>query len=238
MRSQVLARTMSNQLAGFLHRLDEEQSARDLLQSRAELSDWHVIIEGDWYGFTWKTPQGDVSFLLREGRDRFLLLANDSSHVSSLIEILGIAAWLRRPRVLVAKFVRDSVAPVNSPTQEVARKYRISNVFAAVEGYGRAVQTIGLWGDDLLNAELFLKLLETVRPYRLTVRELMRNNDVASIGSLGEVNFYYGGETQLKRVDAFFRHLKRGGYIRWGSGAQSDERTEADDGADMGSATD
>lgn len=225
----------SNQLAGFLHRLDEEQSARDLFESRAELSDWHVIIEGDWYGFTWKTPQADVTFLLREGRDRFLLLANDSSHVSSLIDKLGIAARIRRPRILVAKFVRDSVAPVNSPTQEVARKYRISNVFAAVEGYGRAVQTIGLWGDDLLNAELFLKLLETLRPYRLTVRELVRNNDVTSIGSLGEVNFYYASETHLKRVDTFFRHLKRGGYVRWGSGAQSDEGADAADGADVDS---
>lgn len=220
---------MSNQLAGYLQRLDEELSARDLLQSRAELGDWHVIIEGDWYGFNWKTPQGDLPFVLREGRDRFLLLASDTAHVSSLIDKLGIAARIRRPRILVSKFVRDSVAPVNTPGQAFARKYRISNVFAAVDGYGRAVQTIGLWGDDLLNAEIFLKLLETVRPYRLTVREIMRNNDVTSIGSLGEVNFYYSNESHLKRVDTFFRHLKRGGYIRWGSGQQSDEGLEEPD---------
>lgn len=220
---------MSNQLAGFLHRLDEGESARELLQSSSELTDWHTLIEGDWYSFTWRAAQADIPFVLREGQDRFLLLSNEHSHVGALIDALGLAARLRRPRILVTRFVRDSVAPVNSQEKQFSRKYRISNVFASVDGYGRSIQTLALWGDDLLNAELFIKLLESVRPYRITVRDLMRNNDITSIGSLGEVNFYYANDAHLKRVDTFFRYLKRGGYLKWGNEQHSDEGLDPED---------
>jgi hypothetical protein len=213
-------------LAGFLQRLDEDQSVRELLSERAELTDWKTLIEGDWYEFQWKTDQGLVPFVLREGHDRFLLLSHDQRIVTALLEGLGLAARVRRPKMLVAKFVQNSVAPVNQPNTSFSRQYRISNVFASVDGYGRSLQTVALWGDDLLGAELFLTLLKDLKPYRVTARDLRGSGDIASIGSLGEVNFYYSNSVQLRRVDTFFRHLKRGGYIRWGT---TDEGQGPDD---------
>ncbi len=216
----------SQALSGFLQRLDEGKSIRDVLLGKKEVSGWSTLIEGEWYQFVWDNANESVPFVLRDGRDRFLLLAHDHTLVSQFLDFTGLVSVARKPRIAVSQFVKDSVAPVNAPNQSFARQYRLSNIFGAVDGYGRSLQTVALWGDDLLSAELFLKVLDEINPYRVTVRDMVRNVDVASIGSLGEVNFFFGSQSSLRRVDTFFRHLKRGGYLRWNNSSSPETEDE------------
>jgi hypothetical protein len=203
-------------LAGFLYRVSDEESMRQIFSRMRDVGSWETIVEGEWFSFVWKASHEEVTFILRDGKDRFLLLSQDQAHVASFLAVCGIENRLDRPRVLISAFVKDLIAPVNDARLAVAgRQYRISNVFAAIDSYGRSLKTIALWGDDLLNAELAITLLNQISPYRVTVRDLIRDSDIASVGSNGEVNFFFRGVSHLRKIDSFFRFLKRQGYIRW-----------------------
>ncbi|WP_143098484.1 hypothetical protein [Variovorax sp. OK605] len=203
-------------VAGYLCRLSEEESAKDLFAQKKEVGNWQVIIENAWYSFDWDTPSGVHKFLLRDGKDRFMLMTDDHVRVNNFFAICGIENRIERPRVAIASFVKDLVAPVNEPERErPGRTYRVSSIFASIDGYGRSLKTVALWGDDLLNAALFNTILSQVSPYRVTVRELLRDTDIVSAGSGGEVNFLYRGAAQLRKVDSFFRYLKQHGLIKW-----------------------
>jgi len=219
-------------LSGVLRRLDENESVKALLEPRTDLSDWVTLVEGAWYRFTWTTRTEQIKLTLRDGKDRFLLLANEQTFVSAFLDISGLVRRVRRPRILVSQFVKNSVAPVDGAAGVFERLYRISGVFAEVTGYGRSLQTVALWGDDLLNAELFDSLLPKIEPYRVTVREMVGHSEVASVGSKGEVSFFHGSTAHLKRVDAFFWHLKRQQYIRWGSQVDDEPNVEFDPAVD------
>jgi hypothetical protein len=203
-------------VAGYLCRLSDEEDIRAFLSQRSGVAGWKEIVPNAWFAFDWTTATGTRKFLLRDGRDRFMLLTDDHIHVNSFFEVCGIESRVERPRISIAHFVRDLVSPVNEPDAErPGRPYRVSSVFASVDGYGRSLKTIALWGDDLINAALFTSVLPQVTPYRVTVRELLRDSDIASAGSGGEINFLFRGPAQLKKVDSFFRYLKQRGLIRW-----------------------
>lgn len=203
-------------LAGFIYRDSDELSVKELFSRRHDIDTWESLIEGEWHTFVWHALSGDIRLVLREGKDRFMLLSQDQAHVIAFLDICGIENRLEKPRIAVTNFVTDLVAPVNDEREKSpGRQYRVSAVFAAIDGYGRSLKTMALWGSDLLNAELFTLLLKQVSPYRVTVRDLLQDSDIVSIDSNGEVNFFFRGPTQLRKVDTFFRYLKKRGYIRW-----------------------
>jgi hypothetical protein len=211
-------------LVGFLYRLSDKESAREVFSLNKNVDNWVSIVEGDWYSFVWHASHESIKFVLRDGKDRFMLLSQDQAHVQSFLSICGIENRLERPRISISNFVNDLIAPVNdSHDAKSGRQYRISTIFAAVDGYGRSLKTMALWGDDLINAELFISLIKKINPYRITVRELLRDVDIASLGSNGEVNFYFRGQSQLQKIDNFFRFLKKRGYIHWTVHSEGDE---------------
>jgi hypothetical protein len=203
-------------VAGYLCRMSDEEDMRATFSEKPGVGNWQVLIPNAWYTFDWETPSETYKFLLRDGKDRFMLLADDQARVSNFFEVCGVEALIERPRLSIATFVKDLVAPINEPnTERPGRAYRVSSIFASVDGYGRSLKTVALWGDDLINAALFTNLLTQLAPYRVTVRELLRDTDIVSVGTGGEVNFLYRGLPHLRKVDSFFRYLKQSGLIRW-----------------------
>lgn len=91
----------------------------------------------------------------------------------------------------------------------------MARVWAAVDGYGRALRTMSFVGDDLAEAQLFSSTLNSMSPYRVVLRDVKTGLEVISIGSNGEFSIYYRGAQHLAELDKLLRFLTRGGYITW-----------------------
>lgn len=204
-------------LAGYLYRFNNERDLSELFLTKAIKNSWQSIIADDWFSFEYQFPNSSAKFVLRHGKDRFMLLSEDHEHVLTFLAICGIENLLERPRINVSSFIKDLVSPINDVAQfRPGRQYRLSTIFAAADNrYGHTLKTMAFWGEDLMNAELVTEVLPKISPYRVTVRHLLNNADIASVGSNGEVNFFSRGIPHFKKVDEFFMFLKKRGYIHW-----------------------
>jgi hypothetical protein len=93
--------------------------------------------------------------------------------------------------------------------------YRLSALYAAVDGFGRSVRTVSLFGDDLGGAAMVRGILEYLNPFRVTLRDIRNDLEVLSISTQGEMNFYYRGASSLDAVDKALSHIRRGSFIHW-----------------------
>lgn len=149
----------------------------------------------------------DYDFLLRESRQRFLLLA---SHAELVHTLLNLAAQ------------RDNVYPpfVDVPrlTHDLAKRPRnfcLGALFARVDGYGQSIRSLALYGNDLADAKLFTDLLPNLVPYRVHLRDVRTGVEIISVGSRGEISFLYRGAPSLRAVDQALSFLNRLGYLTW-----------------------
>ena len=85
----------------------------------------------------------------------------------------------------------------------------------SLEGYGRSLRTIGLWGDDIADAKFFHEVRDRILAYRVSLRDTKTDREVASIGSQGEVSFYYRGISHLDQTDRLLKFLTALSAITW-----------------------
>ncbi len=167
-----------------------------------------VFPELNWADRGENRQEEGYSFFLRDGAaDRFLVVANHRNAVDRLLEALDLARHLKSPLIKVRNFVGDIAA---SPAG-----YSISVVWARVEGYGSALRTIALFGDDITESGLFRQNSSAIYPYRVTMRDVRLDSNVLSISSRGEISFNLAGPHSLNQVDDALRHLTQRGYLRW-----------------------
>lgn len=148
-------------------------------------------------------------FLLRRGTGgRGLLVGPSSRLVVILLNLLSASECTSCPGIDVVRLVRDSA---ERPTD----KYVLGAVFARVEGYGKNLRIISLYGEDLASTELFRSLLASISPYRVTLKTFGTGEEILSVGSRGELNFMYSGSRSLDNIDAALSFLNNEGYIEW-----------------------
>jgi hypothetical protein len=162
------------------------------------------------------TPR--VPIVLRESGSHLLIASNRSGNDARFINLFGSLASARRPVVSVTAIVSDLARQPG--------KYCLSSVHARVNGYGRSIRTVALYGDDLAEANLFGEILPRLTPFFTMLREIATRRDVLGIGSRGEITFFYHGARSLFDAEGCLRYLKAGGYLNWGEHANSNSTEE------------
>jgi hypothetical protein len=147
-------------------------------------------------------------YLLRRSGHRFLLVSSHVDLVKKLVDLLGLRDRIFSPSVKIAQLVNDLVA---QPCE-----YCMSALYANVNGYGQALDSISLYGADLADAELFTGLLPQLLPYRVTLRDVKTKHEMLSAGSMGQIGFHYNGGRSLRSVDETLAFLSKHNYLKWG----------------------
>jgi hypothetical protein len=114
---------------------------------------------------------------------------------------------------------------VNIPaiTRDLAKRpgtFCMGALHARVEGYGNSLRSLALYGNDLAESKLFFELLPQITPFRVHLRDVRLGYEVLSIGSKGEVGFFYRAYESLKDVDRALTYLTQGGYLSWPFGEE------------------
>ncbi|MEC5407571.1 hypothetical protein VOM14_18650 [Paraburkholderia sp. MPAMCS5] len=214
--------------SGLLLRLKTEE-AFPAVASRLPDVEYHgAIASHGWHLFNWTTDfdagvehrdQADdgrfiYPLLLRDVEERFLLASIHSDIVQQFLGRMRLTKNVERPLIDVAGLVKDSVFPDGDPSVATTT-YRMGSLYASVDGYGRSVRTLSLFGDDLGSAGLVRDILKHLNPYRVTLREVRSEQEVLSLSTQGEISFYYRGATSLEAVDKALSHVRRGNFIHW-----------------------
>ena len=207
-------------LAGHLARFREHDEPFRIITRARGVEGLQEIREQKWYTFTWQAlsssglPEPDSerhTFLLRPSDDRFMLLASHNSAVEAFLRRSRIESLIEYPRIDIPVVVRT----LAEGEDERGREYKMGAVFGTVEGQGRPLRTMALWGDDLAGAGIFSDLLALITPYRVSFRDYRSEREVASVGSQGEVSLYFRGVLHLDQTDRLFRYLSKRHLIHW-----------------------
>jgi hypothetical protein len=158
-------------------------------------------------------------FLVRISGGRIMLVAREAALIEQVLERSLVIGHVDSPRILIDKAVRDLVFPSGDIAPSMAgRKYTIGSIYAAVEGYARALRSISLFGDDLAEAELFRYALKQMSVHRAAIRDPATDKELMSVSSNGGVDFHYKGVAHLNAIDALTSFLRANGYIEWRNG--------------------
>lgn len=185
-----------------------------------------------WHMFDWATDfdagieargmsQVDGRFvyplLLREVEERFLLLSTHSDVVQEFINSNRLSRLVERPVIDISGLVKELVFPGGDEQAAGTAGYKMGALYAAVDGFGRSVRTISLFGDDLGSAAMVRDVLKYLNPFRVTLRDARNEQEVLSISTQGEISFYYRGMPSFESVDKALAHVRRGNFIHWRS---------------------
>jgi hypothetical protein len=217
--------------AGTLARFLHQERPVTVLSKLRSVSEFQTLRERKWFSFNWRArafirteqsgpelAQPEYPFILRQSNDRFVVL---STHA------MIVQAFFRQTRLdTVSEFPRVNVGAVVSNLTGAGiegREYRMGMLFGSLEGYGRSLRTIGLWGDDIADAKFFHEVRDRISAYRVSLRDTKTDREVASIGSQGELSFFYRGLSHLDQADRLLTYLTRLSAITWSGGHGQDQ---------------
>jgi hypothetical protein len=149
----------------------------------------------------------EYPFLLRESGTHFLLASVHNELVEYIVNKIGGKILTYTPTVNVP-----------SITNDLAKKpgiFCIGALYAKVEGSGNSLRSIALYGFDIAESKLFIDLLPKITPFRIQLRDIRMGIEILSIGTKGEVVFFYRNDHSLRDVDRGLSYLNKGKYISW-----------------------
>lgn len=151
----------------------------------------------------------EYRFLFRESQlgDRFALLAESASLVEALIEMSGLRAHLGTPLIKVREIVRYLAKDRDL--------YRLGTTWSGIEGFGESLRIIALYGDDLADSSLFLRLLPNLWPFRVQLRDPVRLEEIVTYSSKGDISIPGVEGVALDQVDSSLLFLRKRGFIDW-----------------------
>ena len=210
----------SANVSGGLFAVSEGVSIPSVLEDDRRIESGHLTEDG-WSHVAFRTRQsllpnidervagGDYryNFLFREGRSGYLIASTHRELPERLIDLLGLRGSLRSPVVHVNRLV-DLL--VDDPQQ-----YCMSQLFAKVNGFGRSLRSMLLYGDDLAEAKLVRSILPRLVPFRVQLRDVAARKDILSIAARGEIGFYYHGPETLTEVDQCLRFVSQNRLLQW-----------------------
>lgn len=212
--------------SGHLARLVHHEKPLDVLRRLRSVSGVEPLRDGKWYTFSWapkysvRNEYGDgveatreqpCQFIVRQSSDRFMLLSTHGTIVEAFFRQARMSDLIEFPRIDIGAIVNH----LSGTESADGREYRMGVLFGQLEGYGRALRTIGLWGDDIANAQFFYQIRHQISAYRVSIRDTRSDREVASVGSQGEVSFYYRGLIQLDQTDRLMKFLTGLNVISW-----------------------
>jgi hypothetical protein len=184
----------------------------DILESPSPIKGWSMLFVSTEEPIL---PEGPVesfnggykyTFALRRSGPHFLLAGHSQELVEQLLKIAEIR--VSNPRINVSSLVKDLTSTPES--------YLLSAVYAKVEAFGASLRSLSFFGADLADARLFRETLNTCNPYRACLRDIRKKEDVLTIGSRGEVQFHYRGDSSLVDVDKALAFMTAKNYLDWG----------------------
>lgn len=216
--------------SGQLLRLRSEERFPVVAQRLKDVARVGEASSHGWHVFEWTTDfdagvetrresesEGEFTYalLVREVEERFLLASTHSDIVQQFISRNKLSRLVEKPLIDVASLIKHTVFPSESEQQAQGAPYRLGALYAAVDGFGRSVRTVSHFGDDLGGASVVRGMLEFLNPFRVTLRDIRNDQEVLSISTQGEMNFYFRGASSLDAVDKALAHIRRGNYIHW-----------------------
>ncbi|MFF7058090.1 hypothetical protein ACFY89_15550 [Achromobacter spanius] len=217
--------------SGQLLRLRNEEKFPLLAQRLKDVVRTGESSSRGWHIFEWTTDfdagvdsrrvsedgeQFTYSLLVREVEERFLLASTHTDIVQQFLARNRLVRSIERPMIDVASLVKQTIFPAeHDQPSSPGTPYRLGALYAAVDGFGRSVRTVSLFGDDLGGASMVRDMLEFLNPFRVTLRDIRNDQEVLSISTQGEMNFYFRGAASLDAVDKALAHIRRGNYIHW-----------------------
>jgi hypothetical protein len=224
----VQASIPSSNLAGQLLRIRSGRSFADLAIGipRIQPMNDEVGVPG-WSHYSWITEKevpganavakrGEFRYPLyvRQIEDRFMVVSVQAEVVQHFIVLERLSQMVEKPRVGVGEIVKDSFYPEESPERQGAR-YRLGAIYASVEGFGRSLRNMSIFGDDLANAALLRQILPQLNPNRVTLRHIKTEMEVLSVNAQGEISFYYKNSTSLSELERALAFLRKNQYLTW-----------------------
>lgn len=218
--------------SGLLLRLKTEHGFPVVAERLADVTHRGPVSAHGWHLYEWVSEfdagvdargvseDGDryvYPLLLREVEERFLLASTHSEVVQQFITRNRLARSIERPVIDIGGVVRESIFPSTPEFSAGASSYKMGALYASVDGFGRSVRTISLFGDDLANAGVVRDMLKYLNPFRVALRETRNEQEVLSISTQGEISFYFRGAASLDGVDKALAHVRRGNFIHWRS---------------------
>lgn len=181
--------------------------------AREEVHGWTTIMtksEKPLIGETEEQPPPyHYHFLFRRSSfaDRFLLLTSHLDLIDHFIECIGWKALIVTASIKVQDLVKDMT---EKPTH-----YCLGAVQARVDGYGRSLRSMSLYGMDLADAQLFRDILPKLVPYYVHLHDVRTGDEVIRVGNQGKIKFTYNGKESLHEVDKALHYLSKHGYLQW-----------------------
>lgn len=211
--------------SGYLARLSGRTSPKDLFLHKHDVTKFRAIGSSHWQVFSWApqeslggsnssrpatSPLEEHAFLFRQSSDRFIVLSDQARMADQILKSFSASYNIEYPLVQVQAIVDELLAEA----RQAGRKYRLCSLFAS-RSSSTALKTIGVWGDDISNDEFFARVISEVSPYRIGLGDAAGSKEIASIGSGGELSFYFRNPTQLRNVDRLISVLTKSGHIKW-----------------------
>jgi hypothetical protein len=140
-------------------------------------------------------------------KTRLLLLSSNDELVDKFLMQSHWKNHVKAAQIMIPDLVRQLT--------EKPDVYSLGIVYARVDGYGRSLRAISLYGADLAEAQLFRDILPKLVPFRTLLRDVRTGNDILQIGSKGEVGFNYRNPKSLSAVDKALFFLTEKGLLLW-----------------------
>ena len=152
-------------------------------------------------------------FLVRESENHLLIVSSKSELLPALQQHLKLSFVPGTPRVHVKKLVHSLTHPRH-------HEYGFSQIYAKVNGDGISLRTVSLFGSDIGGSGLYQLISDKVAAYRVEIRDLATSDSLMSIGTRGEVSFWYNSGRSLTRVEETLRFLNQdwkgsGPFLEW-----------------------
>lgn len=156
-----------------------------------------------------KPPPYYYPFLVRTSpiNKRILLLSITDILINEFLSSAKLLKRVRAGQIKIPDLVHKLV--------EKPDVYCLSVIYAKVDGYGRSLRALSLYGADLGEAQLFRDILPKLVPFRVQLRDVRTGEDILQVGTKGEIGFSYRDIRTLNKVDKALTFLKDNGFLLW-----------------------
>jgi hypothetical protein len=144
----------------------------------------------------------------RRSGPRLLLLSEATAIVEVILESEAMYARglpLRRVGVAVDALVKEIA---HNPGE-----FLLSRVDARVAGYGTALRSITLYGEDIGEARMFREQLTQLQCYACGIRHAQGGAEICRLVNRGGISFRYSGNRSLKAVEQAIGFVSKNQYL-------------------------